>query len=406
MTRKLYYENVYQDTFEAAVLMSGVKNGRPYAILDATCFYPEGGGQACDTGVLGGIRVVDVQEEEGELRHYLESPLPEAERVTGKIDREGRSHRMQQHLGEHILAAVVKKLYNGNTVGVHFGQELNTLDFDIALSQGELRAAEEEVNAIIYRNAEVKTYFPDIADIKKRSRKAVPDSTELVRVVEIVGVDYIACCGTHPSHTGEVGLVKIFKQEAYKGGVRVFFSCGIAALRRLSRVWDNTADMQRALSIGDFELPVRLRKLIEDNKECVREKQALLQKLMMLEAQRLREDASLCDNIPLIAGVIELRSPDELKSLFAILTKDPAVVLLGGILPLGGTLMFGCHKECAKAGLREIFREAIDAIGGRGGGSDIFCQGTSPDAAAATVQEAIWAAKRQLEDISVKKDKT
>ena len=87
MTEKLYYQDSHLFTFEAAVLDCR-KEKKGYSVaLDRTAFFPEGGGQLADTGVLGGVRVLDVHERGGEIRHYIDAPLEIGAHVEGFVDR-------------------------------------------------------------------------------------------------------------------------------------------------------------------------------------------------------------------------------------------------------------------------------------------------------------------------------
>ena len=129
-TRKLYYEDCHLRSFSACVT-GCEQTGKGYAItLDATAFYPEGGGQACDLGTLGIANVLDVQEQGEEVIHLCDSPLEVGAEVTGRIDYERRFDLMQQHTGEHIVSGIVHRLYGFDNVGFHVGSEVLTVDFD------------------------------------------------------------------------------------------------------------------------------------------------------------------------------------------------------------------------------------------------------------------------------------
>ena len=128
MTRKLYYEDGFLTEFTAKVLSCREGKGGYRVILDQTAFYPEGGGQGCDLGVLGDAKVTDVQEMGEEIVHCCDKPLTDT--VTGKIDWLRRFDLMQQHTGEHILSGVICANYGCNNVGFHIGADTVTIDFD------------------------------------------------------------------------------------------------------------------------------------------------------------------------------------------------------------------------------------------------------------------------------------
>ena len=129
-TRKLYYEDSHLKEFPAKVLTcEQVKKGWE-VVLAATAFYPEGGGQACDLGVLGGVRVLDVQERNEAVVHLCDGPLTVGDTVTGAIDWARRFDQMQQHSGEHILSGLLNARFGCHNVGFHVGADLITIDFD------------------------------------------------------------------------------------------------------------------------------------------------------------------------------------------------------------------------------------------------------------------------------------
>ena len=99
MTEKLYYLDSHLFAFDAVVLDCREEKTGYSVVLDRTAFFPEGGGQLADTGTLGGVRVLDVQEREGEIRHYTGAPLTVGDTVHGELDREQRLRRMQTHSG-------------------------------------------------------------------------------------------------------------------------------------------------------------------------------------------------------------------------------------------------------------------------------------------------------------------
>ena len=98
-------------------------------ILNQTAFYPEGGGQPSDTGILGGINVKEVHEKDGELVHYTDGPLEVGMDVIGKINWGRRFDLMQQHSGEHIVSGLVHEAFGYDNVGFHMGSDVITIDF-------------------------------------------------------------------------------------------------------------------------------------------------------------------------------------------------------------------------------------------------------------------------------------
>ena len=144
-TRKLYYEDCHLRSFSACVT-GCEQTGKGYAItLDATAFYPEGGGQACDLGTLGIANVLDVQEQGEEVIHLCDSPLEVGAEVTGRIDYERRFDLMQQHTGEHIVSGIIHRLFGYHNTGFHVGKDVMEVDFDGPIDASALESIEDPI---------------------------------------------------------------------------------------------------------------------------------------------------------------------------------------------------------------------------------------------------------------------
>ena len=230
MMKKLYYETPYVKTFMCTVI-SCVQGKQGYeTILSQTGFYPEGGGQPSDTGTLGGIRVLDVQEKNGQIIHFLEQPIEIGSIAEGMIDWDRRFDYMQQHTGEHILSGLIHERFGYNNVGFHMGAEEVTIDFDGPVAMEEAEELELLANQVVFDNRPVKVLYPNEEELKTIPYRSKKELTGQVRIVEIPGADICACCGTHVERTGEVGLIKVTGIMNYKGGVRMTMVCGRQAL--------------------------------------------------------------------------------------------------------------------------------------------------------------------------------
>ena len=148
-TRKLYYEDTHIRTFSAAVLSCEETDKGWEILLDATAFYPEGGGQACDLGTLGGRTVLDVQERESAVVHLCDGPLTVGETVEGSIDWERRFDLMQQHSGEHMVSGIIHSLYGYQNMGFHIGSEAVTMDFSGPLTQEDIDRVTEKLGKAV-----------------------------------------------------------------------------------------------------------------------------------------------------------------------------------------------------------------------------------------------------------------
>ena len=130
MTKKLYDKDAYCRDFSATVLSCEKTDGGFSVILDQTAFFPEGGGQAADSGTIDGIKVIDVQEKDGRIIHTLEKSIEKGKTALCSLDWELRFSRMQSHSGEHIVSGVVHSLFGYSNVGFHMSDALMTVTFD------------------------------------------------------------------------------------------------------------------------------------------------------------------------------------------------------------------------------------------------------------------------------------
>ena len=231
MTIKLYDQDSHKKSFQAQVLSCEPDKDCWQVVLDATAFFPEGGGQAADTGMLGPVHVLDVHEKQGVIRHKTDGPLTPGERVTGTLNWAKRFDRMQQHSGEHLISGLVHQHFGYDNVGFHLGDQEVTLDFNGILSPEDLQEVEWAANQAVAANFPVEVSYPsreELAALEYRSKIEIEGQ---VRIVSFPGYDVCACCAPHVNHTGEIGLIKITHVQSHRGGVRVHILCGMRALK-------------------------------------------------------------------------------------------------------------------------------------------------------------------------------
>ena len=247
MTQKLYETDSYVQTFAAQVLACTPVQGGFAVVLDRTTFFPEGGGQPCDTGTLGAARVLAVHTDGTTITHTTDAPLTVGGTVEGCIDWPARLDAMQQHTGEHILSGTLHRLFGAENVGFHIGTPYVRMDTSIPLTAAQLAQAEAEANAAVRADTPVHCWVPDpetLAHTEYRSKKALDGDVRLVEA----GGDCCACCGTHLARTGEVGLIKIISYAHYKSGMRLAVACGQRAYDAVAGIWADTEAAGRLLS--------------------------------------------------------------------------------------------------------------------------------------------------------------
>ena len=276
-TKRIYQSDPYATENEAVITAVREKNGLDVIACSESVFYPEGGGQPSDTGtvslngsqqVFGVTRAFD-ESLAGDVWHITDAPsgtFSEGGRVILSIDRDLRFRNMQRHCGEHMLSGTMDTLFGGVNKGFHMGDEYITIDIDLdgrMLTDEELDLAERTVNEAIWSDLPVTvTWFDDYeSSLALPVRKQVPHDGK-VSVVTVGDLsdpyDCIACCGTHPASSSEVGLLAIYKCEPNKGMNRIYFDCGKAAFDKLSSDSRLLAEAARRYSCSPSDIPGRL----------------------------------------------------------------------------------------------------------------------------------------------------
>ncbi len=262
-TRKLYYEDCDVRTFSAQVVRCE-KRERFWAVtLDATAFYPEGGGQACDLGTLNDAVVVYVTEEGEQVVHLCDRPLAAGSTVTGTIDWNRRFDLMQQHTGEHIVSGIIHKRYGWQNVGFHVGESVMEVDFDGPVPAEDIAAIEYEANQAVWEDIALKCWYPapeELPNVFYRTKRALPWP---VRIVQVPGYDSCACCGVHVKTTGQVGLIKIISCVKFHQGVRMEMVCGRRAFLLMQAVFEQNRQVSQTFSAKMLETGEAARRMNE-----------------------------------------------------------------------------------------------------------------------------------------------
>ena len=306
--------------------------------LSESFFYPEGGGQPCDRGSIAGAELLFVEEKDGELWQYTEADFPEGAKVLCQFDADFRRWQSENHSAEHIFSGLVSKRFPYKNSGFHmecFGENPHmTVDFDGEFSEKELEELEQGVNAVIRQNLPIRElyiqgeeerkipHFPseevqeaeDVEKVEKvekaeevpcleaeeslrlerkdhsisfRQKKALEGD---IRIIEIPDVDSCACCGTHLSFTGEIGVFTILSYEKHRKGCRLTMLAGELAFLALEKKLKLLSGFAQSLSRPWTEIPEAFQSLQERIFAKEEEKRGILEAgIRLLEEKILKE---------------------------------------------------------------------------------------------------------------------
>ncbi len=359
--------------------------GRPAVVLDRTAFYAESGGQPWDTGLLGGVAVVAVLHDGGDVIHVLENDLP-AERVRGQVDGERRRDHRQQHHGQHLLSRAFVEGAAAATVSFHLGADTCSIDLDRTVDGVAVGRAEARANQVTWEARPVRVRRLTRAEAEAEGLHVPAEAGDAVRVVEADGFDVQPCGGTHPASTAEVGMVLVLGHERYKGGSRVRFVCGDRALREWRRCAGVLDRLGVQLSSSVEDLPEAAERLNERAEAAEGRAEDLRLRLVEAEAGRLRAQ------IPADGVLIAVQpgwEPEALRLLAGRLTAGARVVaLLAGVTDR--THLVFAQSAGLGHDIPSLLREAAGRLGGKGGGRGDLAQGSSErvEGVAETLQAA------------------
>jgi alanyl-tRNA synthetase len=379
MTQRLYLDDPYLLEFDATVTGRREHEGRPAVVLDRTAFYAESGGQPWDTGTLGDAGVVAVIDGGDDVVHVLDRPLP-GDRVRGLVDAARRRDHMQQHHGQHLLSKAFVEGAQAETIAFHLGGEVTTIDLDRFVTEAQARAAERRANEVAWEARPVRVTRLTAAEARAQGLKP-PEGVEAdVRVVEAEGFDRQPCGGTHPRTTAEVGVVVITSLERYKGGTRVSFVCGHRALAAVAQRQAVLDHLVATLSAPLADLTATAQKVKEDLVEAERRARGLLERALEGEALRLLGGARGDGPAPtpaapaLVVAAFDGWSPADLRILATrLVALAPAVALLASRADKAH-LVFA-QSEGLPHDVPALLRDAVEHLGGKGGGRGNVAQG-------------------------------
>ena len=379
MTEKLFYQDPHMQRFAARVVSCAPGKHGWDVVLDRTCFYPEGGGQPGDTGMLGGVRVTDTHERSGEIVHYCEGPREPGVEVEGQIDYARRFELMQLHSGEHILSGLAHRHFGYENVGFHMGADFVTIDFSGPLDEAQLALLEREANEAVWRDLPIEVSYPPAEELKAIPYRSKKELTGQVRIVTIPGYDICACCGTHVTHTGEIGPIRIFSCVKFHEGVRLELLCGRRAYDYVGRLIAENRKNSGLLSARPAETSAAVQRLLDEQSALKLRAGQLETKLFAMKAEALPKEG---DVLLFEVGL----TPDGVRRLADALLRGRT----GRAAVFSGSDEAGYAYAIGQEGgdLRALTKELNARLNGRGGGRPGFVQGSVR--AGRSEIEAVW----------------
>ena len=377
MTQRLYLIDSHLFENQCTVLSCEPGKEGFDVVVDSTVFFPNKGGQPCDTGVLGAVNVTDVREAGDELILRTDGPLPVGETVVGHIDEGRRLDIMEQHTGEHVLSWCAYKLFDAVNVGFHCALTYATLDLDKPLTPEQVTEMEDMANGLVRQNLAVSATIydseEDLAGVPLR--KHAEGLIAPIRVVSIEGADSCTCCAPHVHFTGEIGAVKIVSAVAYKSGMRMTFLCGGRALKHFQRLQTTVDAIARKFSTAGEEVLSAVEKQEAELKAVKKEKADLTAKLEEYLTAELKAQAEDVKGKKLLVWLTDT-DPKRLRPLALSTLPERGLTLL--LAEKAGQVTYVLCQNGLKLDMGEVIPAVNLALGGKGGGRGTLAQGSAP----------------------------
>ncbi len=369
----LYYSHPGLDESEAALVE--IDATRREIVLDRTLFFPEGGGQGCDLGLIGGVAVESVVESGGRIVHRLASPLEAGpgDRLALRLDRARRRDQSEQHSAQHLLSGYLFRNHGIPTLSFHLGGALSTIDVDLRdFPDSLVEELDSEVNGAIARATPFVLHLCPPEDIETLPlRRPPPGEEEVLRVWEIVGLDFSPCCGTHVESAAELRLFKIDTTERYKGKTRIHFVAGDRAVAMYRRLHRAAGAASRILSAPPEALDEGAERCAKKSREAA----ARADRLLGILVGRLVDAAPLGRPLALDLSGAGVEGIDE--GMRAIKARE-----MTGVVSLAETPTIGIVGKRGESLPPELLA-AAKTLGGKGGGAPGSLRMAFPDPVAA-----------------------
>ena len=374
---KLFYIDSYIKNFTAEIEEVKEVDDKFHVLLNKTAFFPGGGGQYCDLGIIDNINVLDVYEENDKIYHVLEKKPNRIHKVKCEIDWDRREYGMQHHFGQHIISACFNNEYKANTVGFHLGKDFSTVDIEGFFKEEDILKIEKMCNEIIRENITVE--FLNITKKEAKKLKIKEDLSKLgdnIRVVKIDDIDMNLCCGVHMKNTLDLRVIKIKKFEKYKKATRIEFLCGTKAIEEMLKRDHYLNKLCKLLSSNEEDAYKIIENLNNKLNEVNKENRRLEEIISNYEVKEMIESAEKINNMNVIVKVYENKTMNYMNKIAnKIIEKENNIGLFALKNDDRLNLLFACSKNLERMDMNILLKDSIKLIDGKGGGSKVLAQG-------------------------------
>ncbi|HHW95361.1 MAG TPA: alanyl-tRNA editing protein [Mogibacterium sp.] len=382
-TKRLYRQDAYLTQNTTTINSIEKTDGFDVIICNESVFFPEGGGQPCDVGTVSFgadiYNITDVYDKDlqGDVYHLTDAPegtFSVGDEVCLSINWDNRFSNMQRHSGEHMFSGTFHTLFGGVNKGFHIGEDYVTMDIDLdgaILTDEEIDLAERTVNDAIWANLPIRISVFDSYEesLVMPVRKKVPHegSVSIATVGDLPNpYDCIACCGTLPSYSAEIGILVVYKNESYKGMNRIYFDCGFKAKEKLTQDMKLLNSIANKYSCSTEDIIYKLDLIDEEISSLKVANAKLAAYIKDNEKNRILSEINTGDENIFIYSLSLLKTDDLLKLGFSVINETKNKLLLLIHPETLTCLIFSSGDiKCGR-----FIKENAPLYNGRGGGKD------------------------------------
>lgn len=404
-TVKKYWDEPFILSFTTSVDRVVDEPNRTGLVFEETYFYPEGGGQPCDRGKIDSHPVVDIQEVDGEIIHYIEkvsdAELHQGSSVICEIDKDYRIHNMRLHTACHLLFGAARRLYpKVEYAGFNIGKVGNLyLNTDQQIRSNDLLKMSLMANLYVVENHPIKAYLVKQDEINDIAGLAV--NLELpegdVRIIDIEDWDVAACSGTHVHQSIDIGPIKVLAREVHKKNVtRIDYAVGELAISEMAADEKIISETSEFLSTSKDQLNKVVQKMSNELRNANKELKKIQERLVEYKFRELSEGGEIINGIRVVIEKLDYLDSNSVKALVSKLLNQSHAIIVA--IVAGGetaSIVAGCSPD-VQLPVSETIVNIAKRFGGGGGGKPTFVSTGGIKADTETILSAVNAELRNL----------